>query len=540
MTERRGDAGRVARGGAWLFLVTLVASGAAFFTSIYLARALGPRVFGPYSTAFFLTCCLGVLAAAGFPVVLTRAVAAARAKGDALAAEAHYREATRSARAYSALAIVLLVAIAFPLLDRADGPELALSFLLLSGTVLPLALAAVRRADLTGREAYRDIALATGIASPLGLLFAVIGVGCGFGLAGAGVAAVLAATLQALLLGAARRRRAEDGLAGRAPAAPRDPAFARSARRCLAIQAIDLVVWQRSELLFLAILLPGSAEAGYYGAAFSLATAAMTLVPGALADALLPALSAMHAQGGGSGGGGDLRRSYVRAFRGLAILVCPILAGGLVLGEPIVAATLGPDYAGAAALPFRLLLVGGAVGALGAASSSILYAIGGEGFILRMGVGVALLNVLLDLLLIPAFGAVGAAVANTATQVLSVGIGTAWVATRVMRAFPGAKALLRIAGATLGMTALLVAMGPPGDGLVPLLFRVAAGAAAYGVLAFLMGALDPADKALAGEIFRMATRSRPPERRTRAATHDAGRKPPRETKSDPPVGMPTS
>jgi len=501
---------RVVSGGLWLSLVTLTSSGAAFLTSIVLARVLGPDEFGPYATAFFAVSVAGALSARGFPVALTREIAALRARGDEAAASLRFHEAKRAARRGAALATVLAAAAGLLLLlfyRPLERPTLGLSLLLLSSAVPPLAAAAIRRADLSAREAYREIAIVTAIVSPLGFLLTVIAVGIGFGAYGAAAAAVLAATIAALLFDAARSARAgETGVAaGAAGRGGGDAEFARGARRCLGIQAIDMVVWQRSEILFLSLLLPGSPEAGYYGAAYSLTVAAVALVPGALGGALLPVVSAIR----GEGGGERLTRAYVRSVKALVLLAFPIIAGGLVLARPIVAAALGPAYEGPAAWPFRIALVGGAIGAIGAASSSLLYAVGGERFILRMGIALAAANVVLDLVLIPPFGAVGAAIANTATQTLAVAIGTAWVAATVARAFPRPSEIARIAAAAALMAGLLLFLGPPGPGVVPLLGRIGAGAAAYGVLVLLMGALDPADKVLAGEMFRRLRPRRP-------------------------------
>lgn len=101
-----------------------------------------------------------------------------------------------------------------------------------------------------------------------------------------------------------------------------------------------------------------------------------------------------------------------------------------------------------------------------------------------------LANVGLNLLLIPPFGPIGAAATTVATEAASGTVLAVW-AVRRGRLSLDLSPLPRIAGATLGMAVVLAATQA-----APLGVTMAAGAVAYGGLAYLLGVVRRSDLAL--------------------------------------------
>jgi O-antigen/teichoic acid export membrane protein len=64
----------------------------------------------------------------------------------------------------------------------------------------------------------------------------------------------------------------------------------------------------------------------------------------------------------------------------------------------------------------QILLIAVIFGVLGQASRSALLGVEAQGFLLKTGLAAAAVSIALDFLLIPRWGAVGAAVANTLVQ----------------------------------------------------------------------------------------------------------------------------
>src|SRR5262249_1419684 len=140
----------------------------------------------------------------------------------------------------------------------------------------------------------------------------------------------------------------------------------------------------------------------------------------------------------------------------------------------------GETYAPAGPV-LRILALGASVTAFLASAQHLLMATERQGFLLRWTVVIGMVNLLLDFLLVPRAGAVGAAIGNPTSQALAV-VGM-WIYLDRWRGFRLAwTAVVRTAVAAAGAAAVAGACGlllPPGPGV---LAGVAAGATAYLVL----------------------------------------------------------
>jgi O-antigen/teichoic acid export membrane protein len=146
---------------------------------------------------------------------------------------------------------------------------------------------------------------------------------------------------------------------------------------------------------------------------FSVASRIAFLIPFLLLAAiptLMPSIAELHTRGDADG----LQRLVIRAARLVLFGSLPIVLGVVVLAEPLLR-IFGADFA-AGATQLRILAIGQLVNVATGIPGTILIMVNAAGRVTRSVAVGATANVGLSIVLIPSFGATGAAVA-TATSV---------------------------------------------------------------------------------------------------------------------------
>jgi O-antigen/teichoic acid export membrane protein len=108
-----------------------------------------------------------------------------------------------------------------------------------------------------------------------------------------------------------------------------------------------------------------------------------------------------------------------RAFDAMISLAVPILIGSLLLSSQLIVLVSSADYL-PATLPFVILMVGGATSFINAIYGNALVALNHQKRLIRLTIVVVSINIIMNLLLIPHIGIVGAAIANSTSEVLSM------------------------------------------------------------------------------------------------------------------------
>lgn len=160
---------------------------------------------------------------------------------------------------------------------------------------------------------------------------------------------------------------------------------------------------------FLLASLAGVAALGYYTAPAE-AVMRLLIVPGALAAALFPAVSAAD---GASAQGATAERLALTSLRYLAAGLAPIVLLLIVFAEPLLRIWLGPEYAAQGARAFAILGAGVFINSLAYVPSAYLYGRGRPDLPAKFHVGELLLYVVASWLLIRKLGITGAALAWT-------------------------------------------------------------------------------------------------------------------------------
>ncbi len=173
---------------------------------------------------------------------------------------------------------------------------------------------------------------------------------------------------------------------------------------------LTLVVLRRSEFFFLERYSSAKAIA-YYSVAFAVVAGLSSGIE-SLSGVVAPTVASLH-------GSGDTRRitsGFSRALRIVVLVSLPLSAFGIVFGPAVIRVVYGSDYARTAA-PLRIMLLAFPVIALMSLCSGLLWGVGLVRVWLVVFCFAAVIDVLLDVLLIPAHAEIGAAWANNSAQV---------------------------------------------------------------------------------------------------------------------------
>ncbi|MCW3050048.1 MAG: family rane protein Rfbx family [Solirubrobacterales bacterium] len=472
-------------------LATQISS--ATFTAVlvlYLVRALGPDQYGTLSLA------LGVAAIVGLPADLGISTSAARFvaehRGDRTATAAVITSALRLKLAAVA-GLTLLLVLAAPLVARAYGepgltwPLRGVAIALLGQGVLGFfaaAFIAARRVSANLRIVLCESAVET--AASIALVLAGAGAaGAAFGRAiGYATGALVAVVLARRFFGAGALALRRGG---------------GQTRRIMRYAGVLLVVdgafalFQHVDILVIGAVL-GTASVGLYSAPLRLIV--LLHYPGlSISSAVAPRLAS-------SAGHAPDVRSLATALRYLIVFQCPIVAVVVVWASPVVELLLGSRYHESAGVlrtlaPFVLL-----TGLAPLASNAVDY-IGEARRRVPIAIATVLLNLAIDLVLIPRIGIIGGAIGTDVAYLLYVPAHI-WIChARVGLALrPLLSCLARSLLSALAMAGVLLALGTSGLSLLDWCTGLAGGTAAYLAVALLTRALTPADLRLARDLLR--------------------------------------
>ncbi|MBI4721143.1 MAG: oligosaccharide flippase family protein [Chitinivibrionia bacterium] len=237
----------------------------------------------------------------------------------------------------------------------------------------------------------------------IGLLFVFMPAWGVIGVVAAGAAGNLVACL--MVMG-----RASSYFRAPAEGAPAESAAAEGieSRRLLAysmpfavIGILNAIVWRQSETLFLARFC-GPTVTGYFDLAYRLPQTMLEFIPGTVWPIIMAGFSELYSRDSA-----NLAGAIEKYYKVLFILCAPICVFGVVLGGSMVPILFGDEMA-AAALPTQIFFVIFTVSFFATPLSMSLYVIEKSSVNMLVYAAFTIVNVGLDLLLIPRYGLMGA------------------------------------------------------------------------------------------------------------------------------------
>jgi O-antigen/teichoic acid export membrane protein len=231
---------------------------------------------------------------------------------------------------------------------------------------------------------------------------------------------------------------------------------------------MNVLLGQQLDIILMGRFLP-DAEIGFYFIGYNLSYLAVSIFNLALAGGItLTFFSELYAKRDREG----LRNTYTVFFEYNYFTIIPIAVGGIILGEGLISLLYPVDYV--AAVPIlTIFFVSFCVIKLGGITSTFMSAMEKEKALVASRTIFGITNLALDLILIPEYGAIGAAIATSIAGILGIGyesyvvhklvrpdypsrfLGKVLLASLVMGiVILGAKMLL--GGAVFGMSSVIV------------------------------------------------------------------------------------
>ncbi len=461
-----------------LFAGNVVSAVLAFAVSVLLVRYLGPDEFGRYSIVFAYLSFFHILTGAGIDTILIREVSIDPARKDLLASQAVLL------RSLLSLGAVVVSWGALPFMGY--GPEVR-TWVHIASLGLLFGVRSVFSALFQAGLSVAGYALPELV---LGLVFNAALMALIFRSAPVTVLIVLQ-TAQLLCLLIAFFLSAKSGLGVRLRLVIDLPTCRRLLSEALPLifTGIFITVALRIDQLMIFRML-GPAPLGLYSAVVRIAES-LNLIPGIYVTIVYPVMCAAHATSPDY-----FRKVYQRSMKYMSVIIIPLAFGATLLSGKIMLFLFGEAFLPAAGA-FSWLMWAGVFAFLGSICGPALNAAGMQRYLMiYSGVGMAV-NVILNLLLIPRFGIVGAAVAS----LNSYGGLTYLFQLADRRVRPFAMEYLRASAVPVAaggaMTVFLYFIG----GTWSLWVQVAAGAGFYFLALCLLRFFDAEDREYLRQIF---------------------------------------
>ncbi len=219
-------------------------------------------------------------------------------------------------------------------------------------------------------------------------------------------------------------------------------------RRLALFTLLGLVLYN-IDLLMLRVL-GGEAAAGHYAAAYVLISFCANLMI-AYAHTVLPALA------GAAPPTPAMAATYNTALVTALAVTVPVAAGGALVAPLVIGLLFGAAYA-PAATALQVLVLAVPIGALREVAVAALIARQRERALLRVNLVTTVVNVSLNLVVIPRYGLVGAAWATVASEVVRLGLASL-AARRLIPGKTPVAALAKCLLAGAGMAAAVAVLG---------------------------------------------------------------------------------
>jgi O-antigen/teichoic acid export membrane protein len=437
----------------WYALDASAATIVMLIASVPVARFMGPSVLGHYIYLLFLTGTAQRLANLGSPATCCKYMAEFLGRQEYAVAHEVFRVTFR----YQATISGIITALGFCLVSFSE-PGYRLVAALIVASMWPGMISYIPAQANVAAENLRANLPASVAYLLTYTVLVVLTLTLHWGLVGLAMA-----TLVSRLLEAGIRYFGVQRWLRKYPTAALPPQLRRRmlnfSRNNLALLALGLVVWDRSEILFLKQF-SDVQQVAFYSLAFSIANQ-LLMAPRALSNAIGITILAQY--------GRDPQRlgALVRnATRYVSVLAIPLFLGTAAIAEPLIRSTYGSGYL--AVVPVLWIsCISSIPRAFQSHTEFLLQATEKQSFMLKWLVLTAVVNVSLDALMIPKHGALGAAVANGFAQTLGVA-GLFWKAdgAYAMRSQMRFLGTLCVSGAVMvGAVLVVVRSLPPWLGL---------------------------------------------------------------------------
>ena len=471
----------VVRSSVWYGIEIVLTLVGGMISAIIVANHFGPERLRDFLWVSWLANVSGLMGTAGLPMTVQKYVAEYLGKEDKPTALAVFSTATRIQFGIG-LAMVAagsLLAILF----MGPGQTLASVFLVMS--ILPRILAFMPSQVNMAAGDWKANVPASVSGSFLQIFLTLAAVALNLDLWAVALSMVIGYSLELFM-----KMKAAGRVFAGVTAAPLDPALRtrmiRFSTEGLGLLILNLVVWDRSDIAFLKYLNNDKTQIAFFSSAFTLTEKLLTLpqiVGAPMSMALL-----------GQAGRDRARLLSMTTLAGvyLAVLSVPLLAGAAAVGPALWALLYKPVWAPAVPVLVTMILLA-IPRALSYPAQQMLRAEERQDVLLKISISAAVVNLTLDLALVPGYGAMGAAIGNGCAQA-SAAIATWFLVWKIYRIDVPYSTLgrLLLSSALMGAVAAAIVWALPPAVALPL--AVSAGFLVFILLMRWLRVLGPEDR----------------------------------------------
>lgn len=387
--------GSLRQGAKAVAVEQLIARALSFLAVVVVVRRLGPTSYGVLATALAVLGYVTLLGEFGLTTFTTR-----RVSREEVAVRDGYSQALGAGLAASSAGVLAGIAAAWFVghgqtqlvwLTAIGGLSVIVGAVAVAGQGV---LAGVGRVDL---RVYSRMLVS--VVNSIWLLVAVLVTrNLAILVAGMLVAACVGSAFTALWV----RRAIADGNARLGVVSAAGSLAAAREALPFALLGVVAALYFRVDTLIIAWLLKPSAV-GLYNSAYRVLDA-LIFVPSAIITLVFPSMAAAY-----SGNRDEFGRLASRVMGVLMVAALPIAVAGVIFAPHVIALLFGPAFSGSA-LVLRVLMSFVPIVFANSLLVYLLYCAGREKFVLRVALVLLVANVLFNLVAIPRYGIVGAAV----------------------------------------------------------------------------------------------------------------------------------
>lgn len=470
----------IARNSFWFGLELFFNICAAFLTSVMVARVIGPQRLDQFNYVAWLTNITALLGTVGLPMTTRKYMAECLNRGEPGVARAIYVNGLKLQIFLSSGVTIFAVVLVL----LAEAPAHHLVSLLLVMNMAPRMIGFIPSQANNAAEMMKRNTAAALTGSALNTGVTLFSLWIGWGLVGVASGFAVGSAAETIL-----KLRGVRAWLREIPPATISPEMRKRmfsySGQGLVLMALNVVVWDRSDLVILRALNHHVGQVTFFSIAFNLTERLLT-IPNAFGYPLGATMMAQYGRGQER-----LHQLTVSGAKYAFLLALPLLAGMASISGPAILLLYGHAYQPmipvltiAAILAIPKSLIGPA--------TFLLQTYENQGYLISVGCVCGALDILLDVWLTPSHGAVGAALANGLAQTAAA-IAIWYRVRRAFRLNLRLGGFGRIAGSGMVMSAVVLLVQYVVSGYAGLVAAVVSGAVVWMTMLRLTGAIDRED-----------------------------------------------
>ncbi len=461
-----------------------------WLVSIWVARQLGPDNYGIMAFILWFTGTFTWIVGMGLTHAVTKFIAEYSGRKEEDIKTPLIKFIIKIEIIFSIITTLALIFLKSFIADYFFNPTVEILFFLSFLGIVPGIITAVFCATIEGIQKFKYLTYSTLAITPLSLISKIIAIKLGMGIYGILLVMVVFSVLNTLFYFFVLKKEGinlfSKSVALNKTLKERILEYNKSV---LSIILIDKVVWDKSENFFLARFWKGT-DLAFYNLGFNIAHKFTTILPSTFWRVLFPAMSNYF----GSGDKTKMKRLFFVSTRYIAFVSFPLGAMGIILAYELIHYLYGHEFIGAK-LVLQIIFFTSMFSSLSKPGSAILYGYEKQHFIFKFGLVMAVVNIILDLILIRKYGAVGAAICYGFTTLIGSIGGIIYTCNKMKLDYPFAS-LFKILFSTLIMGLSMEIVVLKNNEIPGLILSVIVGIIVYLICSLVLGTFEEEDYSL--------------------------------------------